>query len=107
VLSEIERNELEHLVRAHSNPQQLVLRAQIILLAADGLATGKARADWELRFIRCDAGGGAGAASLIWRWSTNWPMRRIQGRRRLSPPEQIRAILACEPSEANGIPITH
>ena len=32
-----ERHELETLVRRHTAPQQLVLRARIILLAADGL----------------------------------------------------------------------
>jgi hypothetical protein len=37
VLSTVERNELKRLVRAHSTPQQLALRAQIILLAADGI----------------------------------------------------------------------
>ena len=37
VLSKVERNELDRLVRAHSTPQQLALRARIILLAADGI----------------------------------------------------------------------
>ena len=37
VLSAAERDALERLVRAHSTPQQLALRAQIILLAADGI----------------------------------------------------------------------
>ena len=38
-LSEIERNELERLVRRHKTAQALALRARIILLAADGLST--------------------------------------------------------------------
>ena len=37
VLREVERDELDRLVRAHSTPLQLALRAQIILLAADGI----------------------------------------------------------------------
>jgi hypothetical protein len=36
VLKEIERDELDRLVRGHSTPQQLALRARIILLAAEG-----------------------------------------------------------------------
>jgi hypothetical protein len=36
-LSDIERSELEGLVRRHKTAQALALRARIILLAADGL----------------------------------------------------------------------
>ena len=36
VLSELERTELERLVRAYSTGQQLALRARIVLLAGDG-----------------------------------------------------------------------
>src|SRR5215471_15226043 len=36
VLSELERNELERLVRTHTAGQQLVARARIILAAGDG-----------------------------------------------------------------------
>jgi putative transposase len=39
VLGADERRQLEYLVRAHSTPQQLALRARIILLAADGTGT--------------------------------------------------------------------
>ncbi len=35
-LSAAERQELEHLVRRHATPQQLALRAQLVLAAADG-----------------------------------------------------------------------
>ncbi len=35
-LADAERQELERLVRRHSTPQQLALRAQIVLTAADG-----------------------------------------------------------------------
>ena len=37
VLSAVEREELDRLVRGHSTPQQLALRARIILLAAEGI----------------------------------------------------------------------
>jgi hypothetical protein len=37
VLSAVEREELDRVVRAHSTPQQLALRAQVILLAAEGI----------------------------------------------------------------------
>jgi putative transposase len=35
-LTAAERHELEHLVRRHTTPQQLALRAQLVLAAADG-----------------------------------------------------------------------
>lgn len=35
-LAAAERHELEHLVRRHTTPQQLALRAQLVLAAADG-----------------------------------------------------------------------
>ncbi len=35
-LADAERQELEHLVRRHTTPQQLALRARIVLAAADG-----------------------------------------------------------------------
>ena len=39
-LSEQERSELERLIGAHSTPQQLALRARMIVLAAEGLGVG-------------------------------------------------------------------
>ena len=38
-LTEAERNELERLVRARTIGQQVVVRARIVLLAAEGLST--------------------------------------------------------------------
>ena len=38
-LADVERQELEHLVRRHTTPQQLALRARIVLAAADGANT--------------------------------------------------------------------
>ncbi len=40
-LTSIERQELNNLLRRHSTPQQLTLRARIVLAAADGLNNGQ------------------------------------------------------------------
>jgi hypothetical protein len=40
-LTNIERQELNNLLRRHSTPQQLALRARIVLAAADGLNNGQ------------------------------------------------------------------
>ena len=40
-LTSIERRELNNLLRRHSTPQQLALRARIVLSAADGLNNGQ------------------------------------------------------------------
>ncbi len=40
-LTNIEREEVASLLRRHSTPQQLALRAHIVLLAADGLNNGQ------------------------------------------------------------------
>jgi putative transposase len=55
VLSEVEREELDRLVRAHSTPQQLALRTQIILLAADGIGNRDSarRLGVTVQTVRC------------------------------------------------------
>ena len=109
VLSEVEREELDRLVRAHSTPQQLALRARIILLAADGIGNRDSarRLGITVQTVRC--------------WRRRWSgepdlalaVRLADAPRPGTPPtftpEQICAILAlaCEPPEASGIPITH
>lgn len=60
-LSEIERKELEALVRRHSTPQQLVRRAQMILAADEGKRNGQIAREmgvsvdtvrsWRMRWI--------------------------------------------------------
>jgi transposase len=109
VLSAVERKELEHLIRAHSTPQQLALRARIILLAADGIGNRESarRLGITVQTVR------------LWRrrWGADPTMtiaeRLVDAPRPGAPPtftaEQICAILAlaCEPPEASGIPITH
>ena len=55
VLSEVERDELDRLVRAHSTPQQLALRAQIVLLAANGIGNRDSarRLGIAVQTVRC------------------------------------------------------
>jgi transposase len=109
ILGEVEREELDRLVRAHSTPQQLALRARIILLAADGIGNRDSarRLGITVQTVRC--------------WRRRWsgePDLALAERLADAPrpgtpptftPEQICAILAlaCEPPEASGIPITH
>ena len=109
VLSEVERDELDRLVRAHSTPQQLALRAQIVLLAANGIGNRDSarRLGVTVQTVRC--------------WRLRWggePDLTLVDRLADAPrpgtpptftPEQICAILAlaCEPPEGSGVPITH
>src|SRR3712207_4377854 len=109
VLGADERRQLEYLVRAHSTPQQLALRARIILLAADGIGNRDSarRLGITVQTVRC--------------WRRRWsgePDLALAERLADAPrpgtpptftPDQICAILAlaCEPPEASGIPITH
>ena len=95
--------------RAHSTPQQLALRAQIVLLAANGIGNRDSarRLGVTVQTVRC--------------WRRRWsgePDLALVGRLADAPrpgtpptftPEQICAILAlaCEPPEGSGVPITH
>jgi hypothetical protein len=99
---------LERLVRAHGTPQQLALRARIILLAASGNgARATARElmiqprtvrQWRQRWL---AGMGNAAERLADALRSGAPARFTA--------EQVCAIiaLACEPPSACGRPITH
>ena len=110
ILSVQERSELDGLIRTHSTPQQLALRARIILLAADGLSVNES------------------AERLgVWRktvseWRKRWRsessqreiLERLGDKPRSGAPavitaEQVCAIiaLACEPPSDSGHPITH
>lgn len=109
VVSERERVQLETLVRRQSCPQQLALRARIILAAADGE---------EVRSTMRRLGV---ARSTVQQWRRRWATQRrgsvverlADAPRPGTPPifsaEQICAIvaLACEPPSASGRPITH
>ena len=99
VLSAVEREELDRLVRGHSTPQQLALRARIILLAAEGIGNRESarRLGVTVQTVRC--------------WRRRWDDepdlaladRLADAPRPGTPPtftaEQICAIvaLACEP----------
>jgi hypothetical protein len=109
LLSESEKDELEGLVRAHSTPQQLGLRARMILLAAAGMGV-KATA-LELGVWR------KGVSLWRQRWSqaragTPACERLADAPRSGAPPtftpEQTCAImaLACEGPAASGLPIS-
>ena len=64
------RRKLEQIVRAGSSPQRLVLRARIVLLAADGMANAEIAAQpWLQR------GGGADLAAPVRRARDTRPVR--------------------------------
>lgn len=110
ILSAKDRSELEGLIRSHSTPQQLALRARIILLAADDLSVKasaerlgvwrKTVSEWRKRWLSGVSGRGV--------------MERLVDKPRSGAPavitaEQVCAIiaLACEPPSDSGRPITH
>jgi transposase len=109
VLSESDRDALLRVVRAHSTPQQLGLRARIILMAADGIANRVIARELAISVLTV----------RLWRrrWDTepapDAARRLADAPRPGTPPsftpEQICAILAlaCEPPETSGVPITH
>ena len=109
-LSAEERSELERLIRSRSTPQQLALRARMIVLAADGVGVcetaqrlgvwRKGVSLWRARWLAQGAGGAVA--------------ERLQDAPRSGAPatitpEQICAIvaLACERPDDVGVPISH
>lgn len=109
MLSVVEREELGRLVRGHSTPQQLVLRARIILLAAEGIGNRESasRLGVTVQTVRCWRRRWDGELDLV------LADRLADVPRPGTPPtftaEQIYAIvaLACEPPDASGVPITY
>jgi transposase len=108
-LSAEERSELEGLIRSHSTPQQLALRARMIVLAADGTGVGetaqrlgvwrKGVSLWRARWL-----GGAGETATD----------RLQDAPRSGAPATITAektcaivALACERPGDSEVPISH
>lgn len=104
-----ERRALESLERAHTTPQQVALRARIILLAGDDVGvreTARRLGVWP---------------KTVRRWRKRWvsgpdadiPARLADAPRSGAPttftPEQICAIIAiaCENLSASDHPITH
>ena len=113
VLADAERRELERLARRHSTPQQLALRAQIVLAAADGANNCQIARQfdvsldmvrrWRVRWLACQA------ASL-----EDLPVAdRLSDAPRPGTPvritdEQVARIiaLACEPPAKSQRPIS-
>jgi len=108
-----EQRDLTALVRRHTAPQQLVLRARIILLAADGLNNCQIARTLGLE------------ADTVRLWRQRWPTgqavaltdRSVEERLTDAPrsgcparitPEQVCRIvaLACEAPSATGRPIS-
>lgn len=110
ILSLAERSELEGLLRTRSTPQQLALRARMIVLAADGLSVTetaqrlgvwrKTVSEWRKRWSLGAEHGGV---------SERLGDRPRSGAPATFTPEQICAIiaLACEPPPESGHPVTH
>ena len=114
VLSDSERHQLELLVRRHSTPQQLALRAQIVLAAADGDNNAQLARQLEV------------SLDMVRRWRLRWlalqpasledlPIAdRLTDAPRPGKPVQITAEqvcqivnLACEPPKDSHRPISH
>ncbi len=110
ILDPVERSELERLLRTRSTPQQIALRARIIILAADGVSVGetaerlcvwrKMVSEWRKRWLSGAMGDGI---------SGRLNDRPRSGAPATITPEQICAIiaLACENPPESGHPITH
>lgn len=110
LLTTEQQEELEALVRAHSTPQKLAERAQIILWAAAGVGVEKSAgflgvwrktaSTWRKRWL--DASPSMSVAERL----SDAPRSGAPG---VFTAEQICAIiaLACETPEANGVPISH
>jgi putative transposase len=105
-----QREMLEQLVRTHSTPQQLALRAHIMLLASDGVGVRESAEELDVW------------PKTVRRWRKRWrmaadgvsvPERLVDAPRPGAPasytPEQVCAIVAmtCEKPEASDRPISH
>lgn len=113
VLSDIERHELEHLARRHSTPQQIALRARIVLAAADGATNCQIARQLDV------------SLDTVRRWRSRWLVlqpaslddlpiaERLTDAPRPGKPVQISAeqvcqmvALACEPPKDSQRPIS-
>ncbi len=112
-LSPVERQELEALTRRHSAPQQLALRARIVLAAADGANNGQIARHLAI------------SVNMVRRWRERWlalrpaaldelPVaERLSDAPRPGKPVRITAeqvcqivALACEPPAGSQRPIS-
>jgi putative transposase len=106
-----QREALEQLVRSHSTPQQLAMRARLILCAADGVGVRESAREldvwpktvryWRRRWRRQAADGQSVAERL-----TDAPR---SGAPATYTPEQICAVIAmtCEKPSESERPISH
>lgn len=113
VLSDVERQELEQIARRHSTPQQIALRAQIVLAAADGANNCQLMRQFDV------------SLDMVRRWRARWlalqpaslddlPIaERLTDAPRPGSPVQITAeqvcqivALACEPPKDSRRPIS-
>ena len=110
-LSEEERDGLERLVRASSTPQQLAMRARIILLLGEGLGIErtadklgigrKTAGTWRTRWLS-----GAGICGTVADRLRDAP--RCGGPNRITAEEVCAIIaLACKPPKCRGLPLSH
>ena len=120
-LSEEERDGLERLIRASLTPQQLAMRARIVLLLGEGLGIEgtadrlgiwrKTVSAWRARWLS-----GAGVRA---RWLSGAGVRgtvadRLRDAPRCGGPDRIAAeevcaiiALACKPPKDCGLPLSH
>ena len=110
-LSDCERLELQHLVNRHNTPQQIVLRAKIILLGSEGKNHGEIARTLDI------------SLDMARLWRNRWletserqlsTFERLQDQERTGAPvkfsmEQVIELfaLACSPPEDYGRPISH
>jgi len=113
-LTDKQRNALDDLVRRHSTPQQLALRARVLLAAADRRSNSEIARSFQV------------SREFVQHWRARWqmlqpiPLTELSLEDRLSDAprsgkpskitaEQICAIvaMACEAPTQSGRPITH
>jgi putative transposase len=113
ILSDAERLELEQLARRHATPQQIALRARIVLAAADGANNCQLVRQFDV------------SLDMVRRWRARWlalqpaslddlpSVERLTDAPRPGSPVQITAeqvcqivALACEPPKDSQRPIS-
>src|SRR5215203_3877628 len=113
-LTQTEREQLDRLARRHSTPQQLALRAQIVLAAADGANNCQIARDlhvsldmvrrWRERWLLCQAASGEDLPLLDRLTDAPRPGKPVR-----ITAEQVAKIvaLACDPPADAKRPISH
>lgn len=110
-LSDSERNQLQQLINRHNTPQQIVIRAKIILMASEGQNHREIARNLDINR----------QMARLWRnrWLETDPKdlsihQRLQDSERVGAPvkftmEQVIELfaLACSPPEDYGRPISH